>query len=63
MADDPLQKEKLCPKCGTDIVMTTRWDGKLEPMSNKCIKCGYEFEKRGWKQKIRNFFTPRWSGT
>ncbi len=62
MADDS-SKEKTCPKCGDYIVMTTAWDGKLEPMSNRCVKCGYYLGKPGIVQKIKNFLTPRWSGT
>ncbi len=60
MVDEPI-KEKLCPKCGTDIVMTTAWDGTLEPMSDKCIKCGYSFKKAGLLKRMRSFF--KWSGS
>ncbi len=59
--DEEQTKEKLCPKCGTDIIMTTGWDGKLQPEEDKCSKCGYSFKKAGFLGKMRSFF--KWSGS
>ena len=60
MVEEP-RKEKLCHKCGADIIMTTAWDGTLEPATDKCVKCGYSIKKTCWLKKMRNIF--KWSGT
>ncbi len=62
MADDDVsKKEKFCPKCGADIIMTTAWHGQLEPVSDKCTKCGYQLQKRSFREKLKNVL--KWSGT
>ncbi|MBI4177494.1 MAG: hypothetical protein HY516_03950 [Candidatus Aenigmarchaeota archaeon] len=59
--DEAPGKEKLCPKCGADIIMTTAWDGTLEPATDKCMKCGYKFKEPELQKKRKSVF--KWSGS